>query len=207
MPLTRMEISRRWRAAHPDKVKFNNRAAWRKHKVLHPEIGTRDNPSRDTRFKKGCAKSSSAGKKFQKGHQINRGLPSATKGLPLSPKTIAKIKEARSRQVISVETRKKMSATHLARRERNHFWRGGITEENKKLRNSLEYKLWRESVFARDDYTCQNCASRGCVLHADHIKPFARFPELRFAIDNGRTLCVDCHKKTDTYLWRAQANA
>ena len=59
-------------------------------------------------------------------------------------------------------------------------------------------------------FTPWNKGKKGCnggktvTLNADHIKPFAYFPELRFAIDNGRTLCVDCHKKTDTYLSKAQ---
>lgn len=84
--------------------------------------------------------------------------------------------------------------------EKNKNWKGGITPINRKIRTSLEYKLWRESVFKRDDYTCIWCGEVGGRLHADHIKPFANFPELRFAIDNGRTLCVVCHKKTDSYL-------
>ena len=79
-------------------------------------------------------------------------------------------------------------------------WQGGITPFRKKIMNSEEYKLWRTAVFERDNYTCIWCGdNRGNNLNADHIKPFALFPELRFAIDNGRTLCEDCHKKTNTY--------
>jgi hypothetical protein len=85
-------------------------------------------------------------------------------------------------------------------------WKGGITPINYKIRNSLEYKLWRKAVFERDNYTCVWCGAKfikgitGRVyIQADHIKPFAQYPELRFAIDNGRTLCVPCHKTTDTY--------
>lgn len=82
---------------------------------------------------------------------------------------------------------------------KNHAWKGGVVPEHKKIRNSTEYKLWRESVFVRDNFTCVWCGEKGCILNADHIKPFAKYPALRFAIDNGRTLCVPCHKKTDTF--------
>lgn len=73
-------------------------------------------------------------------------------------------------------------------------WKGGITPLKKKIRESLEYKLWRTAVFERDDFTCVWCQVRGTYLHADHIQLFSTHPELRFAIDNGRTLCVPCHK-------------
>jgi 5-methylcytosine-specific restriction endonuclease McrA len=82
---------------------------------------------------------------------------------------------------------------------KNVNWKGGVTPINEKIRKSSEYKLWREAVFARDGYTCIWCGKKGGELNADHIKPFAYYPELRFAIDNGRTLCVPCHKTTDTY--------
>jgi len=98
---------------------------------------------------------------------------------------------------LSVETRIKMSVARKGENAPN--WKGGITPLNEAIRKSLEYRLWRESVFERDNYTCIWCGKRGVELNADHIKPFSLFPELRFAIDNGRTLCLPCHKTTDTY--------
>lgn len=86
----------------------------------------------------------------------------------------------------------------------NHNWKEGVTYANDKIRKSLKYKLWRKAVFERDNYTCRICGARNgygkkITLHADHIKPFAYFPSLRLDINNGQTLCINCHKKTKTY--------
>ncbi len=78
-------------------------------------------------------------------------------------------------------------------------WKGGITPVNIVMRKSLKYKLWRESVFKRDNWTCQICNNRGIKLNADHIKSFADYIDLRFELSNGRTLCVPCHRKTHNY--------
>lgn len=80
----------------------------------------------------------------------------------------------------------------------------GITPELERLRRSAEYRLWRTAVFVRDDYTCQFCRQRGGYLEADHIKTFAHHPDLRFNVDNGRTLCQGCHRKTPTFGGRSR---
>lgn len=95
------------------------------------------------------------------------------------------------------ESRIKLSESKKG--EKNPNWRGGVTEITEKSRKTVEYKIWRESVFKRDEYTCQFCSKKGGELHADHIKPYALYVELRFDVSNGRTLCIDCHKKTETY--------
>lgn len=106
----------------------------------------------------------------------------------------------------SEATRKKMSDANKKRiaEGRHNFWKGGIAPISQVIRRSIEYKLWRKAIFERDKYTCKFCGAKNgtgktITLQADHIKPFSLFPELRFALDNGRTLCRDCHKKTDTY--------
>lgn len=67
-----------------------------------------------------------------------------------------------------------------------------------RLRKSRDYRIWRIAVLERDNYICIWCGLTE-NLQADHIKKFVDYPELRFAIDNGRTLCVDCHRTTENY--------
>jgi hypothetical protein len=84
--------------------------------------------------------------------------------------------------------------------DKNKNWKGGITPINKSIRGSLEYKKWREEVFNRDNYSCTECGAKSqkgvsVYLEAHHIMPFATHPKLRFATENGQTLCKKCHNK------------
>ena len=79
--------------------------------------------------------------------------------------------------------------------EKGNNWKGGVTPELIKARNSLEYKIWDSAVFVNNDYTDQKTGIRGGKLHAHHIYNFSSHPELRFDINNGITLSEKSHKK------------
>jgi len=76
----------------------------------------------------------------------------------------------------------------------NHWnWQGGISSERDKIRHSKEYIEWRNAVFKRDNYTCQVCGKQGVILNAHHINNFSDYPELRFDMNNGITICEKHH--------------
>ena len=114
-------------------------------------------------------------------------------------------------QKASLSTRQKMSIAHLGNKSNtgrklteehtrnmseaikgnNHWnWQGGLTGANHRLRNLIESKAWNKQVKTRDEYKCcinnKDCHGR---LEAHHILGWAEYPELRYEINNGITLC------------------
>ena len=83
----------------------------------------------------------------------------------------------------------------LSSRGKNHWnWKGGISRNHR--RETKEYIQWRQNVYKRDSWICQNCqkhCNRGNIV-AHHIKSWTKYPKLRFSMDNGITLCRVCHK-------------
>lgn len=64
--------------------------------------------------------------------------------------------------------------------------------KNKSRTHSKEYKQWRLNVFKRDNFTCQICNNIG-FLNAHHIESYNNNPDLRTILENGITLCKECH--------------
>lgn len=60
-------------------------------------------------------------------------------------------------------------------------------------RTSREYRLWRVQVIRRDKkcILCNETKSR----NAHHIEDASYHPESRYDVDNGVTLCRECHTK------------
>jgi len=97
-------------------------------------------------------------------------------------------------------TRRRIETFHKNYKPENHYnWKGGITPISKLETKSNEWKNWRKQVFERDDYTCQICGKRGVELHPHHIKKRSEYPELKYDVNNGITLCNSCHAKVHNY--------
>lgn len=149
-------------------------------------------------------------------------MSASRKGKPISEETKQKIRETNIRtnsvlrlrtgrpvwnkgkkgvQVWSEESKKRQSETlkrighrpPLIKGDKHYKWKGGVTPEKMKVRNSLEYKLWRKAVFSRDNWTCQKYHVKGGLLHAHHIVSFHADLDLRLSVDNGVTLSHRAH--------------
>lgn len=102
----------------------------------------------------------------------------------------------------SEETRRKNSQSRknsplVPRGPRHHNFVDGKSVERSGYRHTLsqqfEHRLWRTKVFERDNYTCRICGMRGVFLHPHHHKSWKDYPEFRYSVENGITLCVECH--------------
>lgn len=124
--------------------------------------------------------------------------------------------EVREKVSKSLTGRKLKNTTKLKLKNQQHkrikegkhnFWKGGISKYyqllNHALRNS-QWDDWREKVFERDEYTCQECGlhsgnGKAVKLHPHHIHYVKKCVDenkldLIYDIDNGVTLCEECHK-------------
>lgn len=182
-----------------------------KKKISRSHIGIR--PSEKTR-----KKMSESHKGFIVPEETKIKISIALKGKkkpPFSEEHKKKIREVNLGKKLSKETKEKLKIAMTNRkhwwgnkiskslrgkpnlnvRGKNHgLWKGGVTPINQKIRGSLEYKIWVFSIFSKNGFICQKCNRKGYKLVAHHIQNFAQYPELRFAIDNGITLCIVCHK-------------
>lgn len=118
---------------------------------------------------------------------LNKGLGSKEFNCIVCGKTVLD-KPYRRKRFCSKECRDMYS--HIMRGETHWNYTG---ENNKAQRNWSEYRDWHKSVLCRDGYKCYVCGKIGGRLQAHHVKSFAKYPELRFDISNGVTVCRECH--------------
>lgn len=83
---------------------------------------------------------------------------------------------------------------HMPKSNKHWKWKGGIISEDEQLRKSIKYTNWREEILKRDKHKCVYCSSQK-DLNAYHIYSWKFYPNLRFNIDNGITVCKECHMK------------
>ncbi len=95
------------------------------------------------------------------------------------------------------EVREKIRQSKLG--SNNPMWNPNLTDEERERSRSYDkYVKWRLSVFIRDNFTCQCCGAKTrkgkrIKLAAHHLFSHCDNKELRLNLDNGVTLCWNCH--------------
>ena len=140
---------------------------------------------------------------------MSENPPKSMLGKKHKPETIAKYIERGKDPVWIAQTHTEERNRRLSEKltgEKHFNWKGG-PKVPRDIKNAMRkghlYFSWRRQVFGRDKYTCQGCNIRsgnGKTVHlqAHHILSFSEFPESRYDVNNGITLCVECHRK-ETY--------
>jgi len=154
--------------------------------------------------KKNISKANSGKKRTtEQRDKISKGR----KGIVFSKKHKKALSKAHKRRMSNKEEREKISKKLKGRKipksvclkmgksrsgDKNWNWKGGVTSKDRLER--LRFRnLIQKKVIERDDYTCQFCKERGGKLQVDHIQSWVDYVELRFDINNCRTVCMSCH--------------
>lgn len=176
----------------------------RKMSIVHKgKVYTKDHRKKISEGLKGHFVSEKTRRKIS---EANKGKNNFMFGKHLSKEAREKISESRKGKLLSLKIREKMSKSR--RGKLNPSWRGGLITLNRSIRHIFQYRQWRSDIFYRDEFTCQECGQWGGKLHAHHIKSFSsilQYYEITtleesleceelWNINNGITLCEECHK-------------
>lgn len=123
----------------------------------------------------------------------DHGIVSASR----SSRLVGKAKSQEHREAMS------RAMTGAVAGEKNPNWRGGSSSKLVIARSRRQYREWKAEVLKRDGYKCTkcglvhghicSCCGHRVLLHAHHLRPFKEFPELRYEVSNGVSLCERCH--------------
>jgi len=89
--------------------------------------------------------------------------------------------------------------TYRCKECKNSARRKGPRKKTFESRFNSTYLEWQTKVKDRDGWKCVKCGSLDS-LHTHHIKKWDDYPELRFDIDNGLTLCHGCHSREHMHV-------
>lgn len=117
-------------------------------------------------------------------------------GTTHSEQSRKKMAKARTGKALSKKTRQKLSKIHTGEKHWNWKKDRSLLKVSEKKHLDVQYREWMMNVKSRDNWTCridnENCSGR---LEAHHILDWVNYPELRYSLTNGVTLCQAHHPR------------